>query len=222
VARPLVLLEMGKAHDAAQGFESLVGGLNASPFPGHRAKHQAWVLTHVATSLAAAGDTSRLRALADSVERIGQLSAWGRDPRLHHYIRGLLWNARQKPAQAAAEFRKSIWSWSEGYTRANYELARALIAINRSADAVYPLQAALRGDIESSNLYVSRTELHELLAQTFDQLAMADSATVHYRAVIKAWSKCDSILRPRFDAAKARLAVASASTVSLAPSTLRR
>ena len=70
--------------------------------------------------------TARLARLADSVEWIGQLSMFGRDPRLHYYIRGLLWNARLEPRRAAESFRKSIWSWSEGYTRANFELWRGL------------------------------------------------------------------------------------------------
>jgi hypothetical protein len=84
------------------------------------------------------------------------------------YIRGLLWNARGQPARAVDEFRKSVWSWSEGYTRVNYELARTLIAMKQPAQAVYPLQAALRGDLEASNLYLTRTDVHELLGRAFD------------------------------------------------------
>ena len=205
VLRPLVELEMGDSKAASAHFQDLVGYFDREPVPGHRAKHVAWMMTHVATSLAAARDTVRLSALADSVEQMGSQSALGRDLRLHHYIRGLLWNARHDPVRAASEFRQSIWSWSDGYTRANYELARALIALDKPADAIYPLQSALRGDLESNNLYVSRTELHELLAQAFDQVGQRDSASVHYRAVVTAWSRCDSIFVPRVTAARARL-----------------
>jgi tetratricopeptide (TPR) repeat protein len=204
IARPIVLLEMGRGREAAEGFQALVG-VTDTTLTGHSAKHRSWFFTHVATSLAAARDTTRLQGLADSVEVVGQFSAFGRDLRLHSYIRGLLWNARHEPQRAAEEFRKSIWSWSEGYTRANYELARALIALKKPAEAVYPLQATLRGDLEASNMYMSRTELHELLAQTFDQLGQRDSAAAHYREVVNAWRHADADLQPRFAATRARL-----------------
>jgi len=207
---PIILLEMGAPRDAAVRFQSLASVVPPTAPLGQRARHQSWLLTHVATSLAASGDTARLSMLADSVERAGRLSAFGRDPRLHHYIRGLLWNARHEPALAAEEFRQAIWSWSEGFTRENYELARALIALRRPRDAVYPLQSALRGDLESSNLYVSRTDLHELLAQAFEQTGQRDSAAAHYRHVVNAWSRSDPVLSQRLAAARARLLMLSA------------
>jgi DNA-binding SARP family transcriptional activator len=204
VARPIVLLELGHAQEAARAFEAMVPAMADAP-PGHVAKHQAWLFTHVATSLAAAGDTARLAALADTVQRLGVQSAFGRDARLHHYIRGLLSIARGQPQRAVGEFSSSIYGWSEGYTRANYELARTLIALKQPARAVYPLQAALRGDLESSNLYVTRTELHELLAQSFDLLGQRDSAASHYRIVISAWQRADPTFRNRLNHAKQRL-----------------
>jgi tetratricopeptide (TPR) repeat protein len=207
--RSIVLHELGRTAEAAKSFEAQVGFSDTDPFPGHKAKHRTWMLTHVATSLAAGGDTVRLAQLADSVEQLGKLSAFGRDPRLHHYIRGLLWNARKQPARAATAFRSSIWSWSEGYTRGNYELARTLTALKLPRQALYPLQTALRGDIESSNLYVSRTELHELLAQTFDALGQRDSAAVHYQRVVDAWRAADPALTARRNAAQLRLAAVS-------------
>jgi hypothetical protein len=116
-----------------------------------------------------------------------------------------LWQARGDHERAAQAFRESVWSWSEGYTRANYELARTLIDLNRPEEAVYPLQAALRGDIQSSNLYITRTELHELLAKVFDQLQMPDSAAVHYQHVVNAWRNADPQFVPRRQAAARRL-----------------
>lgn len=151
------------------------------------------------------GDTARLGALADSAEHQGSQSGFGRDPRLHHYIRGLLWKARGDPARAAEAFRASVWSWSDGYTRANYELARVLLQLGRPAEAIYPLQAALRGDLESSNLYVTRTELHDLLAQAFEAAGRLDSAAVHYRHVADAWSRADLPLQSRAARARARV-----------------
>lgn len=160
------------------------------------------MLTHVATCFAAAGDTASLAALADSVAAVGGESSFGRDPRLHHYVRGLLWRARGDVARAEQEFRASIWSWTDGYTRENYELARALIELGRPAEAVYPLQAALRGDLQSSNLYITRTELHEQLARAFEASGQRDSALAHYRAVEQAWRQADPNVRARWQRAR--------------------
>lgn len=165
-----------------------------------------WVLVHAATALAAARDTSRLQAMADSAQRIGAGSYFGRDPRLHHYIRGLLWLARGDTARAAESFRSSIWSFTDGYTRANYELARALIALGRPREAIYPLQAALRGDLQSSNFYVTRTELHEQLARAFAAVGERDSARAEYAMVARAWARAEPAFVTRRAVAEAYLA----------------
>jgi len=199
----VTLIEAGRGLEAAALFERQLLPSDW-PAPGHHARHHAWQLTHVATGLAAAGDTTRLAALADSVESHGARSGFGRDPRLHHYIRGLLFRARGDLTRAAEAFRASVWSWSDGYTRANYELARALLELGRPAAALYPLQAALRGDLESSNLYITRTELHELLAQAFEAAGQPDSAVAHYRAVASAWTDADRAFRTRWERARAR------------------
>ena len=73
----------------------------------------------------------------------------------------------------------------------NLELARVLLRLDRPAEAVSILQPALRGEIDASNLYVTRTELHELLAESFARAGQADSAAAHYRAVVKAWRRAD-------------------------------
>jgi DNA-binding SARP family transcriptional activator len=201
------LFEMGRFREAAAYYRAWDSRLTFTPdLPGIYAKQHAWMLTHTAAALAAAGDTARLAALADTVAAVGAGSTFGRDPLLHHFIRGLLWRARGNLERAAAEFRVSIWSWTDGYTRENYELSRALLDLGRPAEAVYPLQAALRGDLQSSNLYITRTELHELLARVFAALGQRDSAAVHYRAVETAWRGADPIVRERW--VRARDAIA--------------
>lgn len=195
----IALYEMGRGAEAVRFFERWDAGITAQPgLPGVYAKQHAWMLVHAATSLAAAGDTGRLPALADSVQVVGARSAFGRDPLLHHYVRGLLWRARGDLPRAIAEFQASIWSWTIGYTRENYELARALVDAGRPAEAVYPLQAALRGDLQSSNLWVTRTELHEQLARAFTAVGQGDSARVHWRAVASAWRGADAVVRGRW------------------------
>jgi predicted Zn-dependent protease len=104
-----------------------------------------------------------------------------------------------------AEFRQAIHSATLGFTRVNLELARALLRLRRPREAVAILQPALRGDIDASNLYVTRTELHELLAKAFDLLAQRDSAAAHYRAVSRAWTRADPAYRSRRDSARAWL-----------------
>ena len=195
----IALLEMGRSAEAARFFRQWDARIKPLPgLPGLYAKQHVWFLTHIATSLAASGDTTALAALADTIQAVGAQSAFGRDPLLHHYVRGLLWRARGDLPRAIAEFRASIWSWTIGYTRENYELARALVEVGRPAEAVYPLQAALRGDLQSSNLWVTRTELHELLARAFAAAGRPDSARGHWQMVAGAWRGADAVVRERW------------------------
>ena len=168
------------------------------------ARRMAWNLTHSATARAAAGDTAALLRLVDSVQSLGVASGFGRDIRLHHYVRGLMHVARHDDQGAVSEFRQGMLSPNFGYTRTNYELGRALMRLGRPADAVAVLQPALRGSIESSNLYVTHTELHELLAQAWEAANRRDSAATHYRVVASAWKRADPMLQARRAQAEAR------------------
>jgi DNA-binding SARP family transcriptional activator len=210
IAEAQIAFEQRRFRDAANMFESLAA-LPPVPSPiepGSAARHRSWFLTHAGTAWASAGDTARLAQLADEVEGSARLSAYGRDWKLPHYLRGLLWNARGDRVQAFREFQHSIWSATDGYTRANLELARALIGEGRAPEAAVLLQAALRGPIEASNFYVTRTELHELLARTFEAMGAADSAIAHYNVVARSWQYADEPFR-------ARAAVAAAQSVKL-------
>jgi len=60
------------------------------------------------------------------------------------------------------------------------------------------VNAALHGGLEGSNLYVTRTELHELLARLFDATGRRDSAAAHYRVFERPWRGSDPFLRPRY------------------------
>jgi hypothetical protein len=146
------------------------------------------------------------RQLADSAELVGRGSLNGRDPLLHFFIRGLIAQASGDHQTAVDFFRRSIFSKVFGYTRANLELARSLIALGRTAEAIPPLQAALAGGWDGSNLYVTRTELHELLAQSFEATGNRDSAAAHFAAVERAWRRADPRFAARYQAAKDWLA----------------
>ncbi|HEY7029024.1 MAG TPA: hypothetical protein VH438_15525 [Gemmatimonadales bacterium] len=86
---------------------------------------------------------------------------------------------------------------SDGFSRTNYELAATWLRLRRPKDAIPPLQAAIRGSFEGGNPYVTRTELHQRLAEAWDAAGERDSAAVHYRQVVQAWEKADSLLTPR-------------------------
>lgn len=199
LAEAQVLFEQGQPRRAAQLFDSLAA-LPPNPWPpaaGSIARHRSWFLTHAATAWAAAGDTARLARRADAVEGEAHASAYGRDWRLPHYLRGLLWEARGDHVQSLRELQQSIWAPSEGYTRANLELARAYLSVGRPHAAIPLLQAALRGPVEASNYYVTRTEIHDLLARSYAAAGDTDSAAAHYAVVARSWHGGDTSFRHR-------------------------
>jgi DNA-binding SARP family transcriptional activator len=199
IAEAQIAFEQKRFRDAAYLFDSLaeLPPVPSPIEPGSVARHRSWFLTHAANAWASAGDTVKLGMLADEVEGSARLSAYGRDWKLPHYLRGLMWIARGDRAQALQELQRSIWSRTDGYTRANFELARVSIGAGRTRDAAALLQSALRGPIESSNFYVTRTELHELLAQTFVAMGEPDSAIVHFDVVAKSWRFGEAPFRAR-------------------------
>jgi len=196
--RAQTLLESGRAADSRALFRSIAAPRSLdTEFPTLGARRRAWVLTHVGTASAALGDTNDLAMLVDSVATIGRPSALGRDRLLHEYLRGLLYVARGQPADAIDAFRRSISSYTEGFTRENLALANALLQQNRAREAIAVLESALHGPDDASNLYVTRSELHESLARAFEVVGAVDSAAAHYRVVADAWRGADQPLRAR-------------------------
>jgi len=199
------LFEAGNPKRAATYFDSLSKLSSSFRSAGMEARSKTWSLAHLATALAASGDTARLAVVAGELQRTGSLSLFGRDRQLHHYARGLLRRIRGDSAGAIEEFRKSISSTTEGFTRENYELARLLIGVGRAPEAVGFLTAALHGSIDASNYYITRTELHELLAQAYQRAGRPANAAAEFRTVASAWVRADPPYRARA-AEAARLA----------------
>jgi tetratricopeptide (TPR) repeat protein len=202
-----VLFELGRFRAAAALSDSIsrLAGVDTTP-SDWVPRHRTWNLTHRATDLAAMRDTAALAALADSVEWWGARSGYERDVRLHHYVRGLLHVLKGEREPAAAAFQRSMYSPTTGYTRANLELARVLLALDRPREAVATLQSALRGELQASNLYVTRTDLHELLGTAWQAAGQPDSALVHLQRAVEAWRDADPMFSVRRDSARARLA----------------
>lgn len=206
ITEALTLFEMGRFREAAAHFDTIAtaSAPTAASLRYRAARHRVWMLTQAATALAAAGDTAAVRCLADTIQHLGTQSSYGRDRRLHHHVRGLLYEMRGQPEQAVSEFRQAAYSWSLGYTRTNLELARMLLQLHRPGEAVAPLRSALHGGLDANNLYVTRTELQEMLARAFEAAGQGDSARVYYDRVAKAWAHADPQFTARAQEAERR------------------
>jgi DNA-binding SARP family transcriptional activator len=203
LAEAQVLLEMGKYRASAAVFDSISRWVVGDEMQSHLAHARAWALTHAAGALIAGGDTAGIESRIDTIRAVGSQSLLARDVRLHHHVRGLLLAQRGQDEAAAEELRRAIASWSFGYTRTNIALATVLLRVGRPKEAVAVLQSALHGSIESSNFYVTRTEIHEMLADAWaavQEPAARDSARANYAYVARAWKRAD----PSFAVRRAR------------------
>jgi tetratricopeptide (TPR) repeat protein len=212
INEPILLTETGNPAAAVPMFRRMYPETYApnKRLPeGTVARNATWTMTLAATAAADAGDTVLARAYVDSIANMGQRSLFPRDPMLHHFVRGLLHARAGQLEQAVTEYRRAIVSPAYGYTRMNVELARTLLALNRPMEGIPVIRAALHGGIEGSNLYVTRTELHEVLAQLHAAAGQRDSAAVHYAFVERAWRSADPQYRSRYEAARAAVSVAA-------------
>jgi DNA-binding SARP family transcriptional activator/TolB-like protein len=200
-----VLLEMGQSRAAFVLFDSLARQRGPNEVSSQRARAMTWMLAQAAGAQFMAGDTAPLTRLADSIQKLGEQSGYGRDRRLHHYVRGLVYASRRDDRRAIDEFKSAIYSLPAGFTRTNYELARVYLRDGRPRDAVAVLQPVFRGALDGSNLYVTRTEIHELLAKAWDAAGSRDSAAAHYQWAANAWRGADPSLAPRLQAVRRRL-----------------
>jgi hypothetical protein len=202
------LVEMGRYRQAAAVFDSISRWVVGDESASQNSHARAWAMTHALGARIAAGDTVGVAVLIDTVAELGTKSGSQRDRVLHHHLRGLLLAARGDDDAAIAELTRGIYSWSVGYTRTNVALAQALLRRQRPREAVAALQPALRGWVEASNFYLTRTEVHEWLGYAWDAVGGAagrDSAAAHYAHVLRAWSRADSTFAPRIREVRRRL-----------------
>jgi len=175
----VALESVGRFREAAAVYDSIARWQFPDDFPSSTARRTAWSLTHVASALAAAGDTMRLARLADSVRAIGARSGFGRDRLLHWHIRGLLHTARGQDSLALDAFRAAIYSTTFGYSRTNVEMARLMLKRGQPGEAIAVLEPALRGSLEGSNLYAPRYQIHALLARAYGEVGNTSKAEEH-------------------------------------------
>jgi DNA-binding SARP family transcriptional activator/thioredoxin-like negative regulator of GroEL len=203
-AEAQVTFEQGRFAEAAGRFEALTRW--SGPTDAAYVAHQfTWPRIHAAAAWAAAGDTVRLAALSGAIDGVAHLSSTPLHHRLPHHLHGLLWLARGQPARAAEAFQAAIFSPTLGYTRANLELARVLVTLGRSREAIPVLRDVLVVTPDGTGYYLTRTEVHEWLARSFEAAALPDSAAAHYRLVAEAWRLGDGPYRTRAEAARRKL-----------------
>jgi DNA-binding SARP family transcriptional activator len=202
--RASVLVPLGRYREAAAGIEQRlrVREPDSAFMPGQSARRRTWLMAHLAEVRAAARDTAGLARLADSVASMGRRSAYGRDRRLHHHVRGLLYAIRGTHAQAAESFRMGEYAptYSLGQTR--YGWARSLLALGRPDDAAGVLDPLRRRVLTSVGSYFSQAEVHFLLAQALGEAGRAEAAREHLEWAERAWDGADPSFRQRLAAAR--------------------
>jgi len=201
------LFELGRLREASALFDSIARWPATGQPASVQATFRVQALTMMAVSLHAAGDTGRLALLADSLERDGQRAFMFRPRDQHHFVRGLLHAARGNDADAISAFERALGSAKSDFGRVNLALAGIYLRQNRPREAIAILRPAARGwFLETTNLHLSLTEVHERLAQAWDMAGVPDSAAVHWKRVADSWEFADAQLAPRRLQATARLA----------------
>lgn len=184
--RAQALLESDRPRAAAALFDSIAQQNGPVVSPHSIARWRAWMGVLAGDALAAAGDTLALVRRIREVEAWGVQSAYGRDRRLHHHLRGLQLRARGDLEGARRAFEAARWSPTGSYVRSSLALADALVALERPQEALDVLRQASRGTLESVSLYGTRLELHRRFVLAFTAAGLADSAAVHRRWVERA------------------------------------
>ena len=201
-AEALALYESGEPARAFILWDSIAQFPNPALGEGDLHRRQAMLHALLADAALALDDTSRVRRAADSAAAWASRSNNPRDSRVADHAAGVLRLAHGDTAGAISTLRSAIFSVTLGFTRTNSVLGRILLAAGRPAEAIAVVRPALRGSLESSNLYVTHTELHEQLGRAFTALGQRDSARVHFGYVAKALERSDPVAKQRLEAAR--------------------
>ena len=193
-----MLFELGRFREAADVFGQVGRWRPNAQATSVQATLRTQALSMMAASLHAAGDTSRLMALADSLEREGERTSMFRPRDQHHFVRGLLHEAEGNAVAAVDEFERALSVPASDFSRVNLALADIHLREDRSREAIAVLRPATRGwFLETTNLHSSLTEVHEHLAEAYETAGAHDSAAVHWERVARAWEHADSTFAGR-------------------------
>jgi Flp pilus assembly protein TadD len=156
---------LGEYALAEREYRTLLARLPEGP-PGEVARMRSWVMANLADAIAPAGDTVRLKLLADSVEYWSRRSYYARDARLPHHIRALVAVHGGRLREARDLFERARWG-AHGWTRTNAELARVYERLGDTASAARVRRDALGANLDAMGRYEPRsTFLRELGLET--------------------------------------------------------
>ncbi len=193
------LARLGQCGDAIAAFETVHAGAQAGePAPGSASRAFAWHHALLADFIARVSGCAagyRLEALADSIERIGRRSYYGRDWTLHHHVRGLIAEQQGDLARAEAELTQAQWRVTDGWSRSTAELAKVQLARGRVREAIQTLRNAYATRPDAMGRYQPRSELDYMMAQAFRRMGQADSARVYAEFARRAWAAADPEVR---------------------------
>jgi tetratricopeptide (TPR) repeat protein len=198
------LVRIGACRDAVTLIESAHGSkpMTAEPAPGGASRAFAWHHALLADAIARSvkcAPAPRLDALADSIERIGRRSYYGRDWTLHHHVRGLIAERSGDYALAEDELRKAQWRVADGWTRSTVELAKVQLERGRTTEAIATLRSAYASRPDAMGRYQPRSELDYFMALAFRRAGALDSAAVYEQYVRRAWSNADPEVKQLLD-----------------------
>jgi hypothetical protein len=186
------LLELGRVRAAASLFDSIGRWPARGQPPSAQAMFRVQALTMLAASLHAAGDTTTVRVLADSLEADGQRTLMFRPRDQHLFVRALLHAARGEERAAIAAIERSLRHVDSDFVPANLRLASLYLRRDRARNALEVLRPAGYGwFLETSNLHSTLTEVHEQLARAWEQAGVPDSAGPHWARVARDWASAD-------------------------------
>ena len=191
------LARIGDYEGARRVYEALhpLGNVPESFFKGGHARTFAWHHALLADALQEHADVQTLSALADSIERVGARSYYGRDWVLHHHVRGLIAARTGDLALAERELQQARWVAANGWTRTVLELAKVQLARGRPHDAIGTLREAYAGHPDAMGRYLPRTEIDYWMAAAFRRAGQGDSAAVYSGYVSRAWANADPEVR---------------------------
>jgi DNA-binding SARP family transcriptional activator/TolB-like protein/Flp pilus assembly protein TadD len=165
-----------------------------APLYGDGARAFCWSHALEADAIAGTADTTRLRALADSIEIVSTRSYYGRDWHLSKHVRGLIAMRGGRYADAARDFRQAMWG-ANGWTMTNERLAIAELQLGQPSEAIAALRQAYEAPPDAMGRYVLRSELDLYMAIAFRAAGKPDSSAVYAGYVRRAWAHADPEVR---------------------------
>jgi tetratricopeptide (TPR) repeat protein len=150
-----------------------------------------------ATALAARQDSAALRLLADSLARAAD-AATGAARAVAPYVAGLAAQLAGAHDTAVVRLGAALAVSRTAHPLANIALARSLVTLGRAGEAVAALRPALRADPYARGAAgVPFPIVREQLAYAHLAAGARDSARVHARVALEAWTEGEPLWRAR-------------------------